>query len=420
MNLSSLLLLLVVVLGVYGELYCPSGESLILVRLSATDADFPPESTKWSLDNSLGVEIFSHDYSESAVLSRCFDDGVYNFSITNATASLEYHIESDEFFIATGTLLASNSTVFEINTLKTEITVNVTHDEYPLETSWALFVLEDSNFFSIKTSTATRESTWLVDGTYRFTIYDTWGDGLCCLYGQGGYSIGIGSEVFAEGGDFGTYEDVYFRLSNGEVEVISDSFLTFDPSGHVYTLTVSITADDYPYETEWTVLNMTDSQDADYILSGYASAGSSVSIGDGVYEFSIVDHYGDGICCDYGAGFYELLFEGDEFYYGDGTFDDEESMVFYVADGVVSFDPAAYNALYGTSYVIEEGATNEPLGPGAITAILFACTAFAGGAIWCLCRHQKRRTKNGFQMHDDPVEPVAPATNADMYQTGEY
>ncbi|MCB0620094.1 MAG: hypothetical protein KDC41_15570, partial [Saprospiraceae bacterium] len=48
------------------------------------------------------------------------------------------------------------------------------------------------------------EVTCLNDGCYDFTIYDSFGDGICCAYGQGSYILQDASgNTLASGGNFG-------------------------------------------------------------------------------------------------------------------------------------------------------------------------------------------------------------------------
>jgi hypothetical protein len=54
------------------------------------------------------------------------------------------------------------------------------------------------------------------------------------------------------------------------------------------------------------------------------------------YKLSIVDAYGDGLCCDYGEGFYKVLDDQDnELFGGRNEFSEEESFieVIVLADG---------------------------------------------------------------------------------------
>ena len=47
-------------------------------------------------------------------------------------------------------------------------------------------------------------------GGYQFTIYDSYGDGICCLVGEGSYSLYVDDELIGSGGDFGYSESHLF------------------------------------------------------------------------------------------------------------------------------------------------------------------------------------------------------------------
>ena len=63
-------------------------------------------------------------------------------------------------------------------------------------------------------------------GDYVFTIYDAWGDGICCLYGSGGYTLHLDGSLIASGGEFGASESVYFSAGSGQ-------WLSIDPASGV-------------------------------------------------------------------------------------------------------------------------------------------------------------------------------------------
>jgi hypothetical protein len=51
----------------------------------------------------------------------------------------------------------------------------------------------------------------LQPGTFWFTILDSEGDGICCSYGQGSYSLtNKGGEIVVTGGDYGAGEATTF------------------------------------------------------------------------------------------------------------------------------------------------------------------------------------------------------------------
>merc|ERR1712157_356671 len=52
----------------------------------------------------------------------------------------------------------------------------------------------------------------LNEGSYNFTIYDRYQDGMCCNEGDGGYNITVGSTVIKQGGQFGKEESTDFNI----------------------------------------------------------------------------------------------------------------------------------------------------------------------------------------------------------------
>lgn len=108
----------------------------------------------------------------------------------------------------------------------TDIRISITLDNYPKETSWDLFnnngvVIASSNgHLGQNPDGITLDWDFcLDDGCYYFTIYDSYGDGICCdpFYGNGSYTVSnlnTGS-IYGQGGQFGYSETVNFCFING-------------------------------------------------------------------------------------------------------------------------------------------------------------------------------------------------------------
>ena len=103
----------------------------------------------------------------------------------------------------------------------TEVTLSITLDNYPEETSWEI---EDSNgnvvasggtYGSSPDGSTISVTECLADGCYDFIIYDAYGDGICCGYGNGSYSLTGGGSTLASGGSFGSSESTNFCLGGG-------------------------------------------------------------------------------------------------------------------------------------------------------------------------------------------------------------
>ena len=95
----------------------------------------------------------------------------------------------------------------------TEASFTITTDNYGSETEWELFdettgstVMSGGPYPNVTGGqtygpfTATLEN----GNCYKFQITDAYGDGICCDYGNGSYSLTVGATTLSEGGDFTT------------------------------------------------------------------------------------------------------------------------------------------------------------------------------------------------------------------------
>jgi endonuclease I len=101
-------------------------------------------------------------------------------------------------------------------------------------------------------------------------------------------------------------------------------------SGECSAGTFSLTTDNYGSETSWSIVNSSSSTLNSG--SGYSSSTSyseNVCLDDDDYVFTIDDSYGDGICCSYGSGSYNLVVAGNTVASG-GSFGSSESTSFTI------------------------------------------------------------------------------------------
>ena len=77
---------------------------------------------------------------------------------------------------------------------------------------------------------------------------------------------------------------------------------------------VIVVHDNYPEETSWSLVdpngNALLSQAQDSVFQVAVVVSRTVSVTPGQYSFTIDDSVGDGICCGYGTGQYEILIGG--------------------------------------------------------------------------------------------------------------
>jgi len=92
------------------------------------------------------------------------------------------------------------------------LTIAVTTDAYPSETAWTIKDDEDDVIFSKSSFTAgtTTTTECLSPGCYTFEITDSYGDGICCGYGTGSYTVTLDGTEIKSGGAFGSSDSVEF------------------------------------------------------------------------------------------------------------------------------------------------------------------------------------------------------------------
>lgn len=101
-----------------------------------------------------------------------------------------------------------------------ELTLTINLDNYPGETTWTVTTSGGSTVasggsYSGAGSTVV-EDICLPDGCdYSFNIFDSYGDGICCGYGNGSYTLSGPGGTIASGGNFGSSESTSFDLGSG-------------------------------------------------------------------------------------------------------------------------------------------------------------------------------------------------------------
>jgi hypothetical protein len=106
------------------------------------------------------------------------------------------------------------------------IIVDITTDQYGSETTWSIY---DDNLSYIVGGPYTDGATTIqspvtatlpVNTCLTFKIEDSYGDGMCCNYGNGSYTITDGNgTIIATGGQFGSEEEVKFETGNITVSI---------------------------------------------------------------------------------------------------------------------------------------------------------------------------------------------------------
>jgi len=214
------------------------------------------------------------------------------------------------------------------------------------------------------------ESCLFCDGIYyEFTINDSYGDGICCSYGEGSYSVTADGEVVASGGDFGSSESTLFCVDS------------------LACIAVSLTPDAYPGETSWTLSNAATGEivlegDGTEGLFGSATCTSGCNdanacnfdgsdLNDGSCDYSCIG------CTDSAAANYDpnaTVDSGDCVYCDPGTFILNVDMADSFGDGWGGLQYYIYDVSSGA--LADSGSIETAfVGDGLSTGLDFVCLA---------------------------------------------
>lgn len=124
------------------------------------------------------------------------------------------------------------------NCVNDDLVLTITTDRYPRETSWALknasgtvVASRTAGYYRTGNRTYSHTIGGLAAGDYTFTIYDSYGDGICCSYGNGSYVLKSGNITIKSGGAFGSSEATGFCANTtGNVSnyLVNEDSFTFE------------------------------------------------------------------------------------------------------------------------------------------------------------------------------------------------
>ncbi|MBR9920317.1 MAG: T9SS type A sorting domain-containing protein [Bacteroidetes bacterium] len=138
-----------------------------------------------------------------------------------------------------------------------DVTLTIVLDNYPSETTWTItsggLTYASGGPYSGAGSTVV-EVNCLNDGCYDFTIFDSFGDGICCAYGNGSYLLEDASgNTLASGGAFGSSETTNFCLSSTpslSVSITDETNVSCN-GGSDGSATAAATDGTAPYSYSW-------------------------------------------------------------------------------------------------------------------------------------------------------------------------
>merc|ERR1711982_181629 len=98
---------------------------------------------------------------------------------------------------------------------KTKVDVEIAIDNYGDETTYDIKDSSDNEVMQGSGWPANSVNLFwkcFSSGSYKFTITDAYGDGICCPYGNGGYSVKVNDQQVASRGQFGSEETKSFQV----------------------------------------------------------------------------------------------------------------------------------------------------------------------------------------------------------------
>ena len=194
-----------------------------------------------------------------------FGDGNSASGITTTHTYIFPGTYTASLLVTDNTGLTSTATqTIVVNTCNAPVSLNLTLDNYPEETSW---VLADSNGLNIASGgtygyladgSVVALDFCLLPGCYDFTINDSYGDGICCGYGNGSYTL-TDSEgnTLVSGGAFGSSETSTFCITQNIVQTSSQvSQSSDDAEENIATGYVSLTSSDLELTEDGTTVQL--------------------------------------------------------------------------------------------------------------------------------------------------------------------
>ena len=274
--------------GNCGETASPS----VVVQNNGTDP-ITSLSIEYSINDG-GTETYDWSGSIASLQTTSIELPSIYYSPTD-TNSVNISVSDDENN-------ENNSDIYYFNQANSydtaTLTIDLTTDNYSAETSWQLidssgYIVAQNGSLSNASTSSTEIEITNSDECYTFIISDSYGDGICCQYGEGSYWVTDDSgNIIVTGGEFGSEDSTTFRV--GETLGIN-SFMDEDlkifpnPSNGVFTIKTTLNNSSYKVHN---LIGQT-------IKSGFINSGvNSIDIRnsiDGVYFITIESKSGEKI-----------------------------------------------------------------------------------------------------------------------------
>jgi PKD repeat protein len=193
-------------------------------------AGYGPETITIAESSPEPYKLYIHNYStdpsitESNAVVQCYSYGqpIFTVSVPATGDGAYWHVADINGQTSTydlvGQLLQSAPEI-ETGGGNHVIGIDIMTDGYPAETSWDIVDYFSGSIIATGEPTNTNAlHEWDIDvptSDYTFTIYDVYGDGICCSYGSGYYTIYVDGSELQTSYFSGAEESVYIDLTAG-------------------------------------------------------------------------------------------------------------------------------------------------------------------------------------------------------------
>lgn len=172
---------------------------------------------------SMMIMTVKREYNTSTLYNDeicCFTHASYcRYFSSSDWFEVSFRLQFDDEEVGSGESFGRNKTVTFSTPTSDEcyaVIIDLKFDRYAQDESWNITqdgaVVASSSPFADGVTEDVQELC-LPEGDYVFTIYDAYGDGLCCEWGEGSYSVRTDEEdIIAEGAEFGPSESREFTL----------------------------------------------------------------------------------------------------------------------------------------------------------------------------------------------------------------
>jgi PKD repeat protein len=191
---------------------CDTEVTPVLTIKNSGQDDLTAATISWEVDNVAQADymwtgnLSTNQTEDITFPTQTFSSGGHSmwFSITSANNGADLNGSNND--------LSVNFTIVDGE----EMSVSLLTDDYGDETSWEI---EDDQGNIVASGNGYGDATQytiptcLADGCYTFTIYDEYGDGICCEWGNGAYELlSPDGDVMGEGAEFEDNESIQFCL----------------------------------------------------------------------------------------------------------------------------------------------------------------------------------------------------------------